>query len=267
MFTTPKGIIFFILGSVILILLMTAFVSSIVYKYQKKQINYRKNLEILKQKYQNLLLQSQIEIQEQTFQYMAQEIHDNIGQKLTLVKLILNTINIDHEKYKINTTDLVNMISEVISDLSDVSRSISSNIILSNGLIKALEREIAQIKKLKSYEIDLSVSGNTLFLDAGKELIIFRIMQEALNNILKHANATEIKVHLDYTPKTLALQITDNGMGFDKVQKMATGNGLQNMSNRTELLNGTFSINSVPRRGTTINIEIPYHTKLQLKPK
>ena len=214
----------------------------------------------MKINYENSLLQSQIEMQEQTFQNISREIHDNIGQKLTLVKLLLNTLNLSvKNKTETDVNDSINILSEVINDLSDISRSMSSAIILSNGLIKAVEMAIGHLQKLEMYEISLSVAGDTIFLDSDKELIIFRIIQEALNNILKHARASEITIYLHYTNLSLILEISDNGIGFNKNTNTYLGAGLQNMEKRTALLNGTFSIQSIRRKGTCIKIEIPYN--------
>ena len=175
---------------------------------------------------------------------------------------MLNTLNLAAKnKTEADVSDSVNILSEVITDLSNISRSMSSTIILSNGLIKALEMEVMQLQKLKLHEILFSVSGDTIFLDSDKELIIFRITQEAMNNILKHAKATIITIHLHYTAASLILEISDNGIGFNKNEKENFGAGLYNMEHRTELLNGTFSINSHKRKGTYIQIEIPYNKK------
>src|SRR5690349_4385008 len=180
----------FIIISVILILGLVAFISAIIYRYQKKQNAYFKDIEALKVSHQNSLLQSQLEIQEQTFQNISREIHDNIGQKLTLAKLHLNTLGYDDiEKTTIQVNDSVTMISEAINDLSDLSRSMNSEIILNNGLIKALEFEAVQITKSGKYKISFSATGNPVFLDANTELVLFRIVQEALTNIIKHACA------------------------------------------------------------------------------
>ena len=92
---STQGIIIFIAGVGFLLLLFISFIVTIVYKYQQKQNAYFKDIEMLKTSHQNALLQSQLEIQEQTFQNISREIHDNIGQKLTLAKLHLNTL--DHE--------------------------------------------------------------------------------------------------------------------------------------------------------------------------
>jgi two-component system NarL family sensor kinase len=260
--TSTQGVIIYIVGSVLLILILAGFAALIIFKYQQRQNNYYQTIENLKITYQNSLLQSQVEMQEQTFQNISREIHDNIGQKLTLVKLLLNTQNLStDDKSKTNTNDSVNIITEVINDLRDISRSMSSTLILGNGLIKALEMEIAQLQKLQIYNISFSVTGDTIFLDSDKELIIFRIVQEALNNILKHARATIISINLHYTSLSIMLKISDNGIGFNKYKNEHIGTGLQNMERRTSLLNGFFNVESNRRKGTYIEIEIPYNNK------
>ena len=151
------------------------------------------------------------------------------------------------------------MISEAITDLSDISRSMSSELILNNGLIKALEFETAQLKKSGLYLIKFSVTGNSSFLDTHIELVLFRIVQEALNNIIKHSTATVITINLDYTNDLLTLDIVDNGRGFSFGKNCERGAGLNNMKQRANTLNGQLTINSQPGIGTEIKIEIPIH--------
>ena len=252
--------IIFIIVSVILILFLVVFIAVIIYRYQQKQNTYFAAMETLKASHENELLQSQLEMQEQTFQNISREIHDNIGQKLTLAKLHLNTLDYtDSVKTLTQVSGSVNMIGEAINDLSDISRSMSSENILSNGLIKALEFEVAQIEKSGLYDINLSVTGNTLFLDASKELVLFRIFQEALNNIIKHANASAIIIDLHYNTTILSLNIFDNGIGFSSEQNCTKGSGLTNMKKRTAMLNGQFTVNSKPNTGTNITIKIPFY--------
>lgn len=258
--TSVQGIIIFIVGVSFLLVLLTGFIVTIVYKYQQKQNVYYKDLEEMKIKYENALLLSQLEIQEQTFQNISREIHDNIGQKLTLAKLQLNTLGLPEENVSAQKVkDSIHMISEAIDDLSDISRSMSSELILHNGLIKALEFETAQLKKSGLYSIKLSVTGDTSFLDTHIELVLFRIVQEALNNIIKHSTATVITINLDYNSDLLTLDIVDNGRGFTFEKDCEQGAGLNNMKKRASTLNGQLTINSQPGNGTAIKIEIPIH--------
>jgi two-component system, NarL family, sensor kinase len=150
------------------------------------------------------------------------------------------------------------MISEAINDLSDISRSMSSEILLNNGLIKALEFEAAQLQKSGIYKISLSTSGNTIFMDANTELVLFRIAQEAINNIIKHAEATTIDIHLHYNTVLLTMAINDNGKGFN-INKTRAGTGLQNIKKRTTILKGNFEVSSTPNICTQIKIQIPLY--------
>lgn len=252
-------IIVFIIISVLLILVLVVFVSIIIYRYQQKQNAYFKDIEMLKTSHKNTLLQSQLEMQEQTFQNISREIHDNIGQKLTLAKLHLNTLDYeDKDRAILQINDSVNIIGEVINDLSDLSHSMSSEIILNNGIVKALEYEKTQLEKSGLFSIRFTTSGNQVYLDSNTELVLFRIVQEVLNNIVKHAVASYITMHLHYDEFNLSIEINDNGKGFD-LNKNMTGTGLQNINKRTLLLNGSLKINSFENTGTEVKIKIPLH--------
>lgn len=234
-------------------------IAMIIFKYQQKQNIHQKNLEALKISYENSLLQSQLEIQEQTFQNIAREIHDNIGQKLTLAKLHLNTLRYDKiNEATLRVNDSVDMISEAINDLSDISRSMNSEILLSNGLIKALEFEAAQLSKSGKYKISFSTTGHPVFLEANTELVLFRIAQEALTNIIKHAGASSISILLHYDTALLAMTIQDDGKGF-YTDENRFGTGLSNMRKRADTLKGRLVISSTPHISTQIKIEIPVH--------
>ena len=257
--STDQNVLILVIVSSLLILLLIFFIAVIIYRYQQKQNAYFKSIEEMNVTHDNALLLSQVEMQEQTFQNISREIHDNIGQKLTLAKLQLNTLHydaIDKTKHEVN--NVVRTIGDVINDLSDISRSMSSEIILENGLIKALEFELAQIEKSGQYKINFKVTGNTIFLDSSKELVLFRITQEVLHNIIKHAQATQINAELHYNTVLLKLAISDNGKGFDTNKLQNKGTGIKNMQKRIQLLNGTCIVNSTPNTGTRVKIEIPF---------
>lgn len=254
-------IIVFIFISVLLMLALGIFMTIIVYRYQQRQNSYFRDIKSLKISHQNSLLQSQLEIQEQTFQNISREIHDNIGQKLTLAKLHLNTLAYDSKDEIISrVTDSVLMISEAITDLSDISRSMNSEILLNNGLIKALEFEAAQLLKSGKYKISFSATGNPVFLDSNTELLLFRIAQEAVANIIKHADATVITILLHYDNTLLTMAITDNGKGF-RLDENHFGTGLSNMKKRADTLKASLAISSSPNGCTEIKIEIPLYEK------
>jgi signal transduction histidine kinase len=168
-------------------------------------------------------------------------------------------------KASIQLNDSVSIISEVINDLSDISRSMSSEILLNNGFINGLEFEVAQLNKSRMYRIKLQVTGEPVFLDSQRELVLFRIVQESLNNIVKHAAAACISIHLHFHSRVLTLKIIDDGKGFEKELYTNHGTGLANMKRRAGFLEGRLNIESKPGKGTVINIEIPlYETEQNL---
>lgn len=258
MFDTNTGeIIIFVVICTLLLLVLIAFITIIIYKYQKKQHSYSKEVEELKSIHKTDLLQTQIEMQEQTFQNISREIHDNIGQKLTLAKLHLNTLPAaSHsgggDKIKI----AVQFIGEAINDLSDLSRSMSSDLVLQNGLLKALDFEVSQLSKMGLFKITLSVSEHTTFLDPHSELVIFRIVQEAINNIVKHSAASQVLINLQYSGSELLMEIRDDGIGFTTCSN-ENGTGLINMNKRASLLGGSCVYSNSEHHGASIIIKIP----------
>lgn len=252
-------IIAFIIISVMLTMAMAVFITIIIFRYQQKQNIYFKDREALEKLHKINLLQSQLEIQEHTFQTISQEIHDNIGLKLTLAKLHLATLNFaDVKKAESQINDSVDSIGEAINDLRDLSRSLSSEIIVKQGLIKALEIETEQLAKSGMYKANFSIAGKIAFVDTRTSLIAFRMVQEALNNIIKHAAASTIDINLHYTDHALSILINDNGRGFN-IDESHTGSGLQNIKKRVAMLKGNVNISSAPGAGTNIKIEIPLH--------
>jgi len=253
---STQSIIIFTLSVMVLLLFFCIFIVNILYRYQQRRNNYIKELDDLKIEHENALLKTQLEMQENTFQKISREIHDNIGQKLSLAKLYLNTISDSNiSKTVPQIKDSIVIISEVINDLSDIAHSLSSDIILNEGLVKAVEIEVGQLRKLCIYEIDLAITGDSVFFEFEKELILFRIIQEALQNIMKHSEASAISIHLHYNSTQLTMLIKDNGKGF-VIEEKKEGVGLINIRRRTSILKGDFSIQS-SAAGTQLSITIP----------
>ncbi len=246
----------------IVFLFLLMLVAVVYFLYQKKHRSYCKQLANTKNIYEQSLLQTRLEIQEQTFQDISREIHDNIGLILTLAKFQLNSLDYSSKK---NIAEQVNysvhLISKAINDLGDISKSLHSEAIKTHGLYNTIKATIEKINRTGKYHAEFIENGNAVFLDANKELILYRIVQEALNNILKHANATHIWIKLFYHSNHLSMCIEDNGDGFDILRKNKPDKihtGLLNMSNRMQILKGSFEIITTPGSGAKILITAPY---------
>ena len=253
----------FLIVTTLLILFLVALISVILFLYQKKRISFIKEFETMKMDYEKNLLKTQLEIQEHTFKNISQEIHDNISLSLTLAKLNLNTLNVnDRRSLPESIKNTVSLIGIAIDDLSNISKSLNSEVISSHGLISALQVEIEKIMKCGKHEVKFDITGEPVYLNPQKELVLFRITQEALNNILKHANATHIWLRLHYHNGQVDLNVEDNGIGFnlESVQphqdnKMRAG--LNNMTSRADLIKGTCRIETEPMAGTKIFVTAP----------
>ena len=226
-------------------------------------------MQILQLDHEKNILSTQLEIQEQTFHNISQEIHDNISLSLTLAKLHLNTFNM---KIMPTENDLIgssiDLISKALADLNDISKSLDSELIESHGLIPAIEFEAELMRKIGQHNIDFLVSGEPSYMESGKELIIFRMIQETCNNILKHAAARNIYIKLSYQEDKLEINICDDGKGFDpeevsRKKSVRSNAGLKNIQNRASILNGKTLINSQPGKGTSITFEIPLNNSYE----
>ena len=261
--TGKNDIIIFLLVTTVIILLLTGLIIMLIYLYKKKQLSYQQMLETLKLDHEKNLMSAQLEMQEDTFQHISREIHDNISLSLTLAKLHLNTLNLDQlaqASFQVNSS--IDLISKSINNLSGISKSLNSDIIGSQGLIKALENEIQRIRETGLFSIELCVTGEPAYMETKKELIIFRIVQEAFNNIIRHARASRCKLALHYNPNTLNIEINDDGVGFDLVSEVKRQHknkaGLTNMETRTKMIGGQMQIESKTGLGSILKFIIPF---------
>ena len=207
------------------------------------------------------LLQTQLEIQEQTLKTISEEIHDNVGQVLSLAKLNLNTLEYNTEQ---KLEDTKQLISKAINDLRDLSRSMHGDRIAELGLQQSLTDELQILQNSGEFETHLKTAGENYKLPPQKEMVIFRIVQEALNNAIKHAKAKNISLLLNYQPEVFVLTVQDDGIGFDSDKVQNKGIGLKSMQNRVQLIGGTCTLQSTPSNGTSITIELPNPKEVNL---
>lgn len=210
----------------------------------------------LSQQFEQTLFKSQLEIQEQTFRNISQEIHDNIGQVLSLAKLNLNTITPASDKIALTEE----LLGKAISDLRDLSKSLNAEKIGDVGLTNAVKQELSIIEKttgLKTAFVLPELLQNGC-ISREKIIITFRIIQEVLHNIIKHAKAKNIVVSFLKKDEKTAIEIKDDGKGFlpDALLETQTGIGLKNMKARATQINADFVIHSIPGEGTTVMLTI-----------
>ncbi len=255
-----------IVAGIIVFLVLTGMLSFILFYFQKKKFHYAQQLAEMGKQYTQTLLQTRLEIQEETFKTISQEIHDNIGQSLSFVKLNLNTIDDTSPATKEKITESKNLLTKTIHDLRDIARSLNPDFISELGLYGAIEQQLQLLQKTGEYKTAFMVTGDTYKTDQQRELVVFRIVQELLNNTVKHAAANEVSITMDYQANQLVITVHDNGKGFDidAMQSVQNNNGLglRNMLSRMILIKGFITINSKPMEGTTAVIELPKQLNL-----
>lgn len=251
-------------GSLVILLFGYQVYSSIK-KYNIESLKLQEQFEELRSNQERIILESQLEVREQTFQYVSKEIHDNIIQTLSLAQLTLNRI----DQNMLSTNESLQQIkavrelqSKILSDLNSMSKTLDADIIDSHGLMVAVQIEIERWQKIFDNKIVLLVEGEALHLPKNTELFIFRIIQEAISNTLRHAGAPKMIVAIRYDENETRVTIEDNGKGFNfgtiyDLKDPTKMSGLKNMKKRTEILGGTFNIRTKPGQGTSITVTIP----------
>lgn len=204
------------------------------------------------------LYNNQQKVQEQTLNHVSQEIHDNVGQLLSLVRMQLNQVAAIEGKENQLIADAQENISRAMGDLRDMARGMSSDRIKLLGLMASVEQEAQRIQRSGSCEVNFKSTGTVQAIDYQKEIILFRVIQESLQNIFKHAGASRIDIFFQYQPDHLRIEVKDNGKGFipDK-ERRSGGLGLMNMQHRVELTGGKLTFDSKEGIGTTITIGLP----------
>lgn len=226
----------------------------IFFAKRKQHFRQKKMLEV---QFQQALLQTQIEIQEQTLKTISQEIHDNVGQVLSLAKLNLGTFEgFESETNQVKVNDTKQLVSKAINDLRDLSKSLYGNKITELGLQEAIASELKILQNTGQYNTSIKVIGEGYKLEPQKEMVLFRIIQEGMNNSIKHAGAKNISITMSYQPSIFSLIIADDGSGFDlqALHYANTGIGLSSMQNRATLIGAEFLLDSQVGTGTRITV-------------
>jgi signal transduction histidine kinase len=261
--STSKIISLTIIISTCLLLVFGIIITRYIFLYQRKRYKHNQEIIELRESFTQTLLQSKIEIQEQTLDHISKEIHANFSHIVSLININLSGILPNCSPFiKDNILETKLLAKQLLSELKALSVSLNTDHIMKIGFVKSLENELNRLSKAKNYKITFSKTGEEKKLLPEQEIILFRLCQEVLNNILKHSKAKSISASLNYSSSFFKLEIIDDGLGFDlKNVLQKTGEtestGLINIQKRAKLINADISINSTLGVGTKIIIEIP----------
>ncbi len=251
-----------ILITTLIFLIAPAFLVLYIFVYNGRKKRHIEEKSLMKLTFDAELIKTQMEIREQTMQTIGADLHDNIGQLLSLTSLTLSSVGLeDKDKAQEKIDAALDLTLKSIKEMRLLGKLLHGEQLIGLGLTEAIRHEINWIEKSGRYEVKYDVAGEQPgHINPDKDLILFRITQEILNNIIKHAQAKEISIKLGYSDTGTRLQIIDNGTGFNlhELPDAQKGMGLNNIQKRAEIVGGEVFIQSQPGEGTCIDIFIPY---------
>lgn len=210
---------------------------------------------------QKLRSASILEGQERERKNIARELHDGLGQMLTALKFNFEAIQGGKsKKEQEKLQELKNLLRETIQETRRISFNLMPNVLNDYGLLSAVKHLTDQMGKHSDINIIFESTWENQRLGKTVEINLYRIIQEAVNNAVKYAEADEVKIAMDEINGFLRIEVRDNGKGFDPSDKKKvsrSGNGIVNMQERTDLINGEFRIQTAPGEGTRIFIKVP----------
>lgn len=216
----------------------------------------------IKENYEKEILKTQIEIRDQVMNDVGRELHDHISQIMTLIKLNLNMLDskgLDMVNEK-RLADAKELIKETINDIRQLSKTLNGELVLHIGLEESIKHELERINRLNIIKCYLEVEGEEYTIQPNTAFIVFRIIQENLHNILKHAHCTTVRTKLIYNPDSIILSQQDNGVGFNPENSNGNqGSGLLNMKRRAAMINSQLNFESESDKGTVLTLKINRH--------
>jgi len=234
-------------GAVLFAVLMAFFILTII-RYQRKRVRTYYEL-----------IEEEINLMEKERGRIAKDLHDNIGAMVSAIPFLLGGIVSDNESDITLITKLKRHIDETMLNIKQLSYDILPRILSAEGLEFAVKDFLDLLTYSKKIKVQFSYNIPKGLVEAEKEVMIFRIIQEILQNILKHANATAIVCELNYTGKMIELHISDNGVGFNhkNAKQKRGGAGLQNIMARVAILKAKIFLTAEEQKGVDYIIKIP----------
>ena len=236
----------------------------IFFYFLKKKNNYLVEKMESELYFQSELIKTRIEIKDQTLSEISKELHDNIGQIVSVGIMQLNMyINSGKTVHGTELKDLKDILAKSLDEIRILSRIINKDNLLQSNFIEAIRQDLERIKKLKKIQYKYALIGGIPEINEEHDLFIYRIFQEALHNSLKHSHSDLFEVNIAITAANFRLEMKDFGIGYDVLQTNS-GLGLSNMKLRAKLI-GAHLIMESDASGTTVTLDYPLTTTNETK--
>lgn len=265
-----------ILGA-LLALLLVGFIVAMLFLYQKRQNQYKKEMAIMQDEYDQQILRVQFEMQEATLKEIANKLHDGLKNNIVSIIQRLNLISLQISKNNYNTQNLADDVNGISNDLLVVkdevrltSHSLSPDRITQVGLIDAIKFEVKRLKQSLQMQVTFNVDESRVYFFSETDAVyLFRMFQEIIGNVIAHSKATSLFIDIGLSQEYIfTLEISDNGVGFDlneKRKSKQSGMGLLGMQKRALQIGADFTILTNKTQGTKVKIKLPLATKKEIK--
>ena len=287
---TPEQIRLALMIATSAMLIMAGFAIVFVIYYQKKQLEQEKKLRDVEKNYQLMLLETALHSEESERRRIAQDLHDDIGTMLSLTKLSLNQLAkliyrdpaqlsntlsdasyLNSPRAELTLNKAHSLVEETIVHVRRITRDLVPTTLDQFGLVAAIEEFIHRMGESYSLSVQFHCDGEEIPRQSPRvELALYRIMQELVNNAIKHANCDEIVIDLHHEQGKIEMQVTDNGKGFDATTMKTSdqaGLGLRNIESRLSVINGIVKYQKPGIRGSRARVQIPVEPQPSTKPE
>lgn len=230
--------------------ILSTFVISMVFIHRQRQAQNLQKMDQVKSEHEKTLLNIENEIQQETLTHIGRELHDNIGQLLSLAKL--NFGSIKPEKI----AEGRDILGQAIQEVRGLSKQLNLDWVESISINEFIEQQLERIQNTGFCETSLDANFELIDLPKDRKLVLIRVIQESLNNALKHASPENILIRMRENGEIRQILIQDDGKGFDSSQK-SNGSGMFNLKKRMETIGGEFYLTSEVGKGTEITLTLP----------
>ena len=245
---------------IVVILLVTALLCLLGYSYYRRyKLKQAAKLQAYVAEQQQMAAESILAAEENERKRIAGDLHDGLGQMMSAAKMNLSVIesemNFDSTEQQSAFEKVIKLIDDSIKEVRTVSHTMMPNALLKAGLASAIAEFIKQIDK-RVLRIQLHTEGLNERIDQNTESILYRVVQECVNNVIKHSGATQLDIALIKSDNKIEATIEDNGKGFD-TKTLFSGIGLKNIQSRIQFLKGEIEWSSQPGEGTLVAFHVP----------
>ena len=199
----------------------------------------------------------QLRAQEEERKRVARDLHDEVNQALTAVLLRLEALTqIAPPRLRDELAETKGLANQAMGELLQLARQLRPTALDDHGFVPAIQEQVRRFRAQHGIEATLSAAGDLDDLGSDQQLVLYRVTQEALNNVVRHAGASSVSVEIARRDGSIDLEVTDDGAGF-VVGDESRGLGLDGMAERARLVDGEFEIDAEPGRGTTLKLRVP----------